>query len=196
MIVLDIDGVVSNSEPWLVKEIEERIGRPLKYEHPRRFQFDMDLTDEELGEYIKDALIKYKDNIHPHDYTRTMMALLLIEYEYGTVNFVTARPNGKVHDATVYWLDKHFPLLNYRLHSLGEFANKADWMYDNEATAIVEDRFKTANEVASPHTTTYLVDRIWNRGRVSSEHVKRVVDLHSAIEHYFNVIYYSNIYDS
>ena len=186
MIAIDIDGVICDSEPWLVIEIENAIGRSLRYASPRTFRFDAYISDSELVEHIDNALVKHKDVILPHDRVRTHMALNYIEYREGYVHFVTARSNGKVREATIFWLNKYFGNLDYVLHSLGDNGNKKMWMFENDADALVEDRFYTANSVGSPYTATYLVNREWNRGRIASHYVKRVIDLHSAVEHYYN----------
>ena len=185
MIAIDIDGVVCNSEPWLVKELEEGIGRKLMYTSPRTFQFDAEISDQDLNKFINGALVKYKDEIEPHDYIRTKMALLMIEYEEGEVHFVTARSNGPVKRATKFWIDKYFRGLRYTVHSLGQYANKKEWMYKHGADALVDDRLYTANYVSSPYTSTYLVERDWNKGRNTNSHVIRVRDLHTAVEEYF-----------
>ena len=186
MIIVDIDGVVADSEPWLVKEIEERSGVKLRFDNPRTFDFlvntNIDLKD---GlRYIDDALIKYKDDITVHNHIRTTIALRMIQAREGSVNFVTARHNGEVAESTHYWLDKNFKGITYNLHSLGVSANKFRWMYDNNAYAIVDDRLKTANDIPSCYKS-YLVEREWNIGRHTEPHVKRVRDLLSAVQDYF-----------
>ena len=188
MIVIDIDGVIADSEPWLVKEIEYRSGTKLKFNKPRIYDF---FDNNSIGikdgiQYINDALIKYKNDINVYNRIRTIIALRTIELKEGRVNFVTARANGDVAKATHWWLEKHFGGLVYNLHSLDYNADKFKWMYYNDAYAIVEDRLKTVNEIPSCYKP-YLVNREWNIERETKPHVKRVRDLLQAVEDYFNV---------
>lgn len=188
MIVIDIDGVIADSEPWLVKEIEDRSGIELEFNIPRVYDFfvNNDVNTKDGIQYINDAIVKYKDDIKVYNRIRTIIALRMIQYREGRVNFVTARANDEVAESTHWWLYKHFGELLYNLHSLDYNADKFKWMYHNDAYAIVEDRLKTVNEIP-PCYKTYLVNREWNIGRDTKHHVKRVRDLLQAVEDYFNV---------
>lgn len=189
MIVVDIDGVVADSEFWLVQEIEERSGVTLSKKIPRKYNFliDTGITSKDGLRYIDDALVKYKDDITIcDDNERIMVALRMIQYKEGIVNFLTARSKGRVETATHYWLRKNFPSLNYNLYSLGENANKGKWMYNNSAKAIVDDRLKTVNTIP-PQYETYLIKREWNKGRYINPNVIAVNDLLTAVKDYYNV---------
>ncbi len=186
MFIVDIDGVICNCNKWLIKEIEERTNVKVKETNPITFQYGFDIPNEELNLYIRDALIKYKDDITPYDFVRTSVALGRLEYFQGKINYVTARPNGEVEKATHYWLQKFFGD-NYILHSLGEGADKKMWMQRNGGKAIVEDRLKTVNNITNPFISVYLVNRPWNMGRYTAPHVKRVNDLLEAVEDYYSV---------
>ena len=189
MIAIDIDGVVAKSACWMEKEIEERSGIKLVYSNPRKYNFveNVDIDPKDCMRYFQDAMVKYKDDISPHDYERTKKALEKIEYMEGEVIFLSARGGEEVIEATYYWLEKHFPGLFYNLYCFGHGLNKKMWMYDNNFDAIVEDRLKTVNEVASSYTNTYLVNREWNIGRETNEYVKRVSDLYEAVEDYYSI---------
>ena len=182
MIAIDIDGVIANTEPWLRKEIEERAGIELEFENPRTFRFGINIEDSDCNEYINDALIKYKDDIHVHDMVRTNYALRMLDYKYGIVYFITARPNGDVAKATNYWIKKKFPWLNFESFFLGECADKKEWMRERGFHTIIEDRLKTANEVCFDDGNTFLINRAWNKGRKTESHVIRVNDLLEAVD--------------
>lgn len=183
MIVVDIDGVIADSDEWLIKEIQERSGKPVMHKSPRVFQYGIDIPEKDLLLYINDAIIKYKDTIDPHDYGRTFIGLLMLERVYGRVDFLSAR-SPIVKDATQYWLENFFEGLDFRLNVLGENQSKRKWMIDNGFDSIIEDRLRTANEVNFTNGKTYLVNREWNEGRHTEPHVIRVSEVYDAIEDY------------
>lgn len=186
MIVIDIDGVVADSDEWLIREIQERSGKPVIHKNPRVFQYGIDIPESELLDYIDSAIIKYKDDIEPHDYGRTFIGLLMIERVFDKVHFLTAR-SQRVQDATKYWLEKMFEGLNFELHSLGENRSKGDWMMANGFNSIVEDRLRNVNSINFATGKTYLVNRDWNQGRNVAPHVIRVNELYEAIEDYVRI---------
>ena len=57
-----------------------------------------------------------------------------------------------------------------------------DWMEANGFHTIIEDRLKTANEVNFDNGKTFLINREWNKGRKSKDHVIRVNDLLEAVK--------------
>lgn len=184
-IVIDIDGVVADSEKWLVKHIEESSGKKLQFENPRRFQFNIDIPTEDLVRYIEEAIVKYKHVIKPLSHASTYVALIMLEKRFGTVNFLSARTNGDVESATRFWLDDNFPNLRYALNNIGGMSSKFEWMKANKFDAIVEDRFKTANECDFDNGLTFLVNQPWNLCRREWDHVQRVKNLNEAITKYF-----------
>lgn len=181
MIAVDIDGVVADSEQFIVEEIEKRMGAPIQFGKPRRYDFDHNLPISELQECYAKVIVKHKDIIEPHDYTRTLTALKMMQAEYGLVLFLTARAIGKVEEVTHYWIKKNFEGLKYVLVCLGD-QSKKQWMVDNGFDTIIEDRFKTANEINFPDGNTFLINREWNEGRKEEPHVIRVKDLLEAVE--------------
>ena len=180
-IVIDIDGVVSDSNEWLRKNIEESSGKKIQPETPETFQYKIDVPVEDLIQYINEAIVKYKDKIEPHNYGTTAIALNMLVRVFGSVTFLSARAYGEVEEATRYWLDKWFPNLEYSLVNLGEASSKQDWMKANGYNSIVEDRFRNANQT-NLGGMSFLVNRPWNIGRQEEDHVIRVPDLYKAVQ--------------
>ena len=186
-IVIDIDGVVADSNQWLRKNIEESSGKKIVTTVPETFEYKVDIPVEDIIKYINEAIIKYKDDIVPHDYPLTHIALMLLDLRFGGVKFLSARANGPVRDATVYWLNKWFPKLNYDLTNIGEGQSKNEWMRSNGFDSIVEDRFRNANNCDISGGRTFLVNRPWNVGRQEKVHVTRVLNLFQAVEEYLRL---------
>ena len=183
-IVIDIDGVVADSEPHLVNHIEASSGKKLTFDNPRKFQFNIDIPLEDLMRYINEAIVKYKHVIPPLSYATTYVALIRLEKQDGIVNFLSARSGGAVEAATRFWLDKSFPNINYALYNIGDMTSKYEWMKINGFDAIVEDRFKTANECDFENGLTFLVNQPWNLCRREADHVNRVKNLYQAVDKY------------
>ena len=184
MIVVDIDGVVADSEYWLIKEIEEVSGEPVKFENPRTFRFISTLSHKDLGRAINTAIIKYKDCIAPCSYMANYIALKTIEQRQGIVTFLTSR-DPSTQEASEYWVNKTFPVVRSRVVSLSDnYDTKKDWMVDNGFNSIVDDRFKIANETNIPEGKTFLIERPWNIGRKEEPHVIRVKNVYEAIKNY------------
>lgn len=183
-IVIDIDGVVADSEKWLVRHIEESTGKKLTFTNPQSFQFNIDIPAKYLIELINDAIVKYKFVIAPINYTSTYVALTILKNRDGVVNFLSARGNGEVEVATRWWIEHHFPTLRYNLNNVGEHINKAEWMKFNGFDAIVDDRFKTCNLCDFDNGLTFLVNQPWNVGRREWDHVNRVSNLYEAVQKY------------
>ncbi len=185
-IVIDIDGVVADSDEWLIKEIQERSGKPVIHKNPRVFQYGVDISEDDLLKYIDSAIIRYKDEIDVHDYGRTFIGLLMIEKVFGKVHFLTAR-SPYVREATEYWLDTMFEGLDYDLHVIGQGINKGEWMKQHGFDSIIEDRLKTVNNINFQTGSTYLVNRDWNMGRPTAPHVIRVNEMYEAVEDYVRI---------
>ena len=188
MIVIDIDGVIADSDRWLIKEIEERSGKRVVHKKPREFTYGIDIPSPDLNFWIDYALIKYKDEIKPFDYNRTFIGLTMLEKAEGTVNFLSARSCGTVEKATRYWIDKYFEGLEYNLHLIGSEKPKIKWMHENRFDTIIEDRLKTANEIFfATGGYTFLVNQEWNERRHTEEHVTRVDSFYDAVEIYLKL---------
>lgn len=183
-IVIDIDGVVADSEDFLIKQIELMSGKPVTFLSPRTFQFQVDVPDDDLLRYIDEAIIKFRHVIQPMDYATTYVALVMLERRDGVVNFLSSRSNGPVEEATRFWLDKHFPKLNYNLNNIGDNSSKFEWMKANGFDAIVDDRFKTCNQCDFDNGLTFLVNQEWNVCRREWDHVQRVKNLYEAVTKY------------
>lgn len=187
MIVVDIDGVIADSDKWLIKEIEERSGKRVVHKNPREFTYGVDIPSADLLLWIDYALIKYQYEIEPFDYIRTFIGLTMLEKAEGVVNFLSARSSGAVEKATRYWIDKYFEGLNYNLHLIGDGNSKYKWMHDRGFNTIIEDRLKTANEIFFETGATYLVNQDWNNNRSTKEHVFRVDSFYDAVENYLKL---------
>jgi len=185
MLVIDIDGVVANSEPVLVAALEKYTGEKFKPPTPRTYDFrdgfsNLDLKDC-LG-VIDNTLIQEVNNIEIYYPKETYLALALVQKYFGRVRFLTAR-HKNVEDSTHAWLKKHFGSLNYELnHVQYNSADKKDWLLKSSPNIIVEDRLKTVNILSNIGIATYLIEQEWNINRETHKDVYRVTTLLDAVD--------------
>lgn len=186
MLAIDIDGVIANSEPFLVKSLEGFTGQKFNPPTPRTYDFRdgfFDLGLDDCLECMFDSLYYNSSVIPVINFNRTYLALSIIQEKYGVVYFVTSRDSG-LRTITCEWIKRHFGRINYELHFTGHLeGSKELWMFENDINIIVEDRLKTVNELKNHSNAAFLVNQPWNIDRRIKGHVIRVFDLLDAVEH-------------
>lgn len=96
-------------------------------------------------------------------------------YNFQPVIFITAR-KPYLLSATHSWIDHHFPTLDYIVYQ-ARSKDKIDMLLELGLDGIVEDRLRTANQVAERGLTCYLLNRSWNLGRYTHPNVIRINSL-------------------
>jgi 5'(3')-deoxyribonucleotidase len=100
----------------------------------------------------------------------TLQAVADLAKDY-SLQIVTSRPET-VRDATLQWLDRHFPGLFSDFHFTNIYAaatgvqpkNKAEVCRSIGARTLIDDALRHAREVSSSGIPVLLPDRPWNRG--------------------------------
>ncbi len=190
MIAIDIDGVVADSEAYLVRQLEFYIGQDFVPSVPRTYDFRDGFRGLSLDDCLQNidiALKRFSPSIPVHDYKRTYLALSKIQFAYDRVYFITARSKD-LWIETNRWLERYFGCLDYTLYNVGHNADKEEWMINHGLTCIVEDRLKTVNGIQDPHYA-YLINRPWNNGRDINNNVIRVNDLLEAVNYHLGEPY-------
>lgn len=166
-LIMDVDGVLANFYPGY-NELCARMGKPIL--EPGRWD---DFLDEEVWAAIKRSDDFWYDLPALVD-ERTFARIDGLD-QVGTVYFVTNRPGGTAKNQTEAWL-ADFGLVDPTVivtKFKGELAKAV------VATHAIEDKAENAWCIAwlSPGTTSYLVDRPYNRydpGQFGSSRVVRV----------------------
>jgi len=184
MFAIDIDGVIANSEPVLVYQLENYMKQKFNPPFPRTYDF----RDGFLGLSLEDCLSNIDtallNGVIPvYDYKRTYLALAKLQHRYEKLWFVTTR-NESLWNNTVHWLNTIFGHINYNLEMVNHDGDKESVMLNYGLDIIVEDRLKTVNDIKSSHIQAYLINRPWNVGREIKGHVIRVNDLLEAVNHH------------
>lgn len=96
-------------------------------------------------------------------------------YNFEPVIFITARRLSLI-DSTKKWLQYHFPKLEYQLYQ-ARSKDKAELIESLGLDGIVEDRLRTANQVAERGLLCYLINRPWNVDRWTHSNVIRLNSL-------------------
>jgi len=174
MIAVDIDGVVADTEPILVKCLEEFTGEKFSPPSQRTFDFKEGFTNLSTNDclYVIDStIISAGNDIPVIDFDATYYALAVIQKTFGMVNFVTSRGEN-TREVTESWIFHHFGKLNFKLYLSND---KESVMNNYGMNAIVEDRLKTVNSIRdkSKHRA-FLINREYNMGRDVCHNVTRV----------------------
>jgi len=183
MIAVDLDGVVVDSEPYLVKGLENFTKTVFNPPKPRTYDFRdgfVDLKLEDCLNIIDKTLVEYVTEIPVLHEKETYLALALVQKYFGHVLFLTAR-NPKIKTYTDLWLKNKFGGLRYELYHVGHNGNKEKWLTKHNISVIIEDRLRTVNSF-SINIKPYLVEQEWNKGRYTKGSVVRVPTLLEAVE--------------
>jgi uncharacterized HAD superfamily protein len=186
MIAVDIDGVIADSEPHLVRGLEKFTGQRFEPSSPRTYDFRDGFDGLKLKDcllIIEHTLLRYSNQIPVYNYDRTYLALAKIQHKYGGIHFITARDGILFHD-TYRWLIKKFGSMKFKLHTVGHESDKELWMFKHDLNVIIEDRLKIVNDLQNPKNKAYLINRPWNLGRSIKGNVIRVDDLLDAVTHH------------
>jgi len=96
-------------------------------------------------------------------------------YKFSPVLFITARRTDLIA-ATHDWLIYNFPKLKFTILQ-ARSKDKVKLLHELQLDGIVEDRLRTANEVAESGLVCYLLNRSWNLGRPIHHRVIRINSL-------------------
>jgi uncharacterized HAD superfamily protein len=184
MIAVDIDGVIADSEPILVKCLEYFTGESFDPPSPRTYDFRDGFENLSLRHclMIIDNTLLTK-HIPVYDFERTYLALAKIQQRYGKVHFITSR-SSDLWEKTNEWIKSNFGHINYELQMTDHLDNKEFWMFKYDLNIIIEDRLKIVNNIKNSYNSAYLINRPWNIGRPINGNVIRVDNILDAITHH------------
>ena len=102
-VAVDVDGVISNTIPHMIKEIEKR-GYSVTFDRYNPSIPSIENIEEFMYEIVNEVYLKM-DQIKP--YEDAVEAIPLISKHIGPITFVTARKEHW-HAATLKWLQNNF----------------------------------------------------------------------------------------
>jgi uncharacterized HAD superfamily protein len=178
---IDLDGVIIESEPMIVKYVENAIGEKFTPPTPRVFDFqcgfEYKFSPGELYKLVTDAINEHGMHFPMCDRLRTLAGLHNISAKYGTIHFITARPESN-RDVTYNWLSDNLEGLEFELHMV-DSKPKIEVMNELGIDILIDDRLKTVIQVSKTNIVG-MVYRPWNSGRAYKNHrVFRGVDFYS-----------------
>lgn len=183
MLIFDIDGVVADIEKYCAVNICQHAKCELHDVDFSRhdIKLPVHVEPELIVHWATQATVKYKKSIRPF----TGAIEFLQEYADNCLRghpltFLTARVGPNVKEATYWWLEKHLQTSNFVVHF---DPRKYRFLRQHtQYTGIVEDRFKTANELDFMRYV-FLINRIYNAGRTEEPHVTRINALSDVWKH-------------
>ena len=170
-IAVDLDGVVSNTIPLMIKAIEKR-GYSVTFDRYNPSIEGIDDVKKFMFEIVCVVYSKQMKEIPAYKGSRK--AVLAITRYLGQITFVTARIE-RFNEGTIKWLWDQFGIpfdfVNKRS------ADKPQFVLDEGFDVFIEDRLRTANQAGELGIKTYLITRSWNVGRLTHKNVIRVDSL-------------------
>lgn len=179
---LDVDGVLADFNTAMIQRVVNVTGRDLfpprpfdipVWDYPEHYGYSQTETSATWEDIRKDE--KFWLNIHPYNETeRVLTHLFRLSYFRDAdteVYFITARPGIRAKAQTERWL---------RIYGFDDDPTVLISPHKGLcATALNLDRYiddKTENawDVALTGTTTFLMDRPWNRNATPHATVRRV----------------------
>jgi uncharacterized HAD superfamily protein len=164
MFAVDIDGVLANSDPWIVRALEERLGRPLSRD-PSVYEamgIRALIPEEERPAFERawrEVLVDPEVYTRALPYPGALEALLWLHHHRLLRGYVTARP-PEVMKATEAWLTEWgfppVPLVQDR-------GNRVEAMRLMRAEILVDDHPEKALRVALAGYPVFLMDHAYNR---------------------------------
>ncbi len=184
-IAFDIDGVISETYPWIEKTIHD-----FGYEVDKEVSYGEYLitlkgvdghaeTAKIMNKVLEHVFTKYNDVIMPCNFVGYYLPKI-VEMTGGSVTFITARIST-YKDITNEWLDKWFNF-DYGLVHCGS-KNKVQWLVSHKYDCIVEDRLQTANECAKAGLGVFLINARYNVNRFTEGSVVRIDSLRDLYLH-------------
>lgn len=177
----DIDGVTFDIMSPLMEMFGEKIGRKIPINDITQFAVEksLNLTPHEsaLFSIVLDFFLSNGGNVRPYD-----GAILFMQSYFKRTNqtlvFITGRPSRhqqSTHDLVAKFLSPGTPFRIHHTHSTNKYA----YVVSEGIDIFVEDRRKTALDLANRGVKVLLMNRPWNRD----------------IEHHSNINHVNNWFD-
>ena len=174
-IAMDLDGVVCNTIPHMIKAIENK-GYSVVFNKYNPYIEGVDDVEALMYDIVSEIYSTKMDQLRPYD--DAVSAIPLISRDLGTITFVTARKD-EWNITTLKWLQTYFDIPFDLVHKRS--FNKSKFILDEGFDVFIEDRLRTANQAAELGINTYLINRPWNIGRPAHP---LVVCIQSLLEFY------------
>ena len=169
---IDLDGTLCNTPEMIEKGVLEK---GYKCHNETYFISIHGINDSKdiILEIIDDLFYNKMDSIVPYDehIHVTMKELSIV----ADISIITAR-REEFMDVTQTWLDKYIPDTKVDLIHVRS-SKKPQFIKDNGYCCLVEDRLRTANQVARMGIKAYLINKRWNMNRRTDKNIIRISDL-------------------
>jgi uncharacterized HAD superfamily protein len=178
MIAFDIDGVCADIMPAL----EQHILKRYKYILPICRQHGINIPgveDDELWDLFNHIAIDHIDDVKPLPGLQ-FVTECIYHFHDQPLYFCTARTKQAAL-ATIQWLSLHLTV-PFDVGFAGS-KDKPRHLQKRGYNTFVEDRLRTANELAEQGFTVFLINQTWNADRPTAHGVTRIASLYEIV-HY------------
>jgi hypothetical protein len=166
MIAFDFDGVICDTHHIFRGHFWDRFGVNCQKESEQvTYEIDLNLNDYYepwWWDEIPVAITKYQHICAPFKGAIKAIREMYFNYDMPYVKIITARePSNAVMGVTQLWCRRNFNF-PYDISFCSSSDEKADIMKKLDIRYFVDDRFKTAQELAPNLKYSYLLNRTWN----------------------------------
>lgn len=180
MIGFDMDGVICDLMTPVRQKILDRYGYDVDASE-RTFKVQVPgVEDKDIWQIFGEAIRSGEAEPYPE-----APAVLDELYRmYREPIFILTARQGRHALSTLEWFDKYIPCpVDVRMVD----SAKEKWLnMPRHITHFVEDRLRTANDIANRGKDVFLVNRLWNTGRETNPYVTRVDNLSAVLDRVFN----------
>ena len=178
-IAFDIDGVVCDSITTFYESAKQKWNKPIS-NSTYQIKIRGISSDEIFHEYMG-ILIHENEKMFP--YINAVESLRIFAKYLVPLTFVTSRPEHcLVMRSTMEWLKTYLQGVKFNIIFTD---NKLEYIQEQGFKYFVEDRYKTANQLAKNNIQCFLVNREWNMNRQTHKNVTRVNDLKQVFEIFY-----------
>ena len=180
-IAVDLDEVLSQSMPALIKYHNDKYGTSLKTEDFKSYKFE-EIWGGNLIEAINKVndfhQSKYFDNVLPVKGAKEVLEKLKKNNEL----FILTARSEDMREKTEKFVEKYFPKIFSKIYFTNHFAlngtetTKKEMCDTLDIDVLIEDNIKYAGECATEKRKIYLMDYPWNQ---SDKLPKNVIRVHS-----------------
>jgi uncharacterized HAD superfamily protein len=175
-VAFDLDDVVIDSYEEMVAGLRRKFGVHFPKREHKSYHFDVPgIPDEEVADCIQKTMAA--DTLHCEPIPGAIEMLRRVhELTIRPLQFVTARPE-EARQITVDWLAANLPGVPFDLR-MTDLKPKTDVLAELGVDVFVDDRYRTAHEVADVVVLSVLVNRPWNLRRPTTKpNVVRIEDV-------------------
>lgn len=179
---IDIDGVVSDSYPAWLRELNRHYGKNITVLEDYEMHLVFDVPWDDMNDFFVQNVNQLFSIPKPVPGARAGIQTLLEEGH--DIIYITARRQNE-KELTLKWMDKH--QIPYQHVLFTEFESKVELVREWKIQTFIEDYLVNAKAIASLGIPVILLNTSYNQGETPKE-IKRCADWLAIVEEINNLM--------